>query len=112
MLCRFVPLVFNMFLSPSEGLQASAVDVVTEMVSKRMEPVPKLNLVQQLNIAPICARWQNVLPGAPRLYDHLRTCIGQIRAASGLAMCPCTGHGLCTPHPAPPLDPIGILICR
>lgn len=59
-----MPLVFSLFSSPSETLQSSAVDVLTEMVGKRMEPVPKLNLVQQLNIAPVCARWQDTLPGA------------------------------------------------
>lgn len=62
--CRFVPLVFGLFSSPSEALQASAVDVLTEIVGKRMEPVLKLGLVQQLNIAPVCARWRDTLPGA------------------------------------------------
>ena len=63
---RFVPLVFGLFGSASEALQMAAADVLTEIVAKRMEPVAKLALVQQLNVAPVCARWRDALPGAHR----------------------------------------------
>ena len=60
---RFVPLVFGLFGGASEALQMAAADVLTEIVAKRMEPVAKLALVQQLNVAPVCARWRDALPG-------------------------------------------------
>ena len=30
--------------------------------SKRMEATPKLTLIQQLGVVPVCARWQSGLP--------------------------------------------------
>ncbi len=32
--------------APHVGLRCAAVDVVTEILAKRMEPLPKLNLIQ------------------------------------------------------------------
>ena len=37
--------------------------MLAEIVAKRMEPVAKLDLVQQLRVAPVCARWRDALPG-------------------------------------------------
>lgn len=55
--------MFSLFSSRSEELQAAAADVLTEIVGKRMEPVAKLALVQELNIVPVCAQWRDSLPG-------------------------------------------------
>lgn len=37
-------------------------DVVTEVVCKRMEPVPKLALIQGLGIIPTCCQWASSPP--------------------------------------------------
>ncbi|PSC72015.1 exportin-T isoform X1 [Micractinium conductrix] len=59
---RFVPLLFGALAAPQEGLRGAAADVLTEIVSKRMEATPKLTLIQQLGVVPVCARWQAGLP--------------------------------------------------
>ena len=56
--------MFGLLDSPSEALRMAGADVLAEMVAKRMEPVAKLALVQQLRVAPVCARWRDALPGA------------------------------------------------
>ena len=68
---RFVPLVFGLFGSTSEALQMAGADVLAEIVAKRMEPVAKLALVQQLRVAPVCARWRDTLPGASLVSNEL-----------------------------------------
>lgn len=59
---RFVPLLFAALGTPHEGLRGAAADVLTEIVSKRMEVGAKLALIQQLGVVPVCARWQAGLP--------------------------------------------------
>lgn len=59
---KFMPLLFSALNSSSEHLRGAAADVLTEVVSKRMEAVPKLTLIQQLGVVPVCAGWQSGLP--------------------------------------------------
>ncbi|KAL4444906.1 hypothetical protein ABPG77_003956 [Micractinium sp. CCAP 211/92] len=59
---RFVPLLFNALNAQHEGLRGAAADVLTEIVSKRMEVGAKLSLIQQLGVVPVCARWRAGLP--------------------------------------------------
>ena len=60
--CRFIPLLFSLLSSPSETLKGAAADVLTEIINKRMEPVNKLSLVQQLGLGRVCAQWGSGLP--------------------------------------------------
>ena len=60
--CRFIPLLFSLLSSQSETLKGAASDVLTEIISKRMEPVNKLSLVQQLGLGRVCAQWGTGLP--------------------------------------------------
>lgn len=60
--CRFVPLLFSLLSSPSEVLKGAAADVLTETISKRMEPQSKLGLIQQLGLSEVCAQWGRGLP--------------------------------------------------
>ena len=60
--CRFIPLLFTLLSSPSETLKGAAADVLTEVISKRMEPQNKLGLIQQLGLGRVCAQWGNGLP--------------------------------------------------
>ncbi|KAL3158478.1 hypothetical protein ABBQ38_010710 [Trebouxia sp. C0009 RCD-2024] len=59
---RFIPLLFSLLSSPSEVLKGAAADVLTEIISKRMEPQSKLGLIQQLGLSGVCAQWGNGLP--------------------------------------------------
>lgn len=49
-------------LSGDEELKCTAVGVLSEVVSKRMEPEAKLALIQQLGVVPLCAGWRGQLP--------------------------------------------------
>ena len=40
--------------------RGAAADVLTEVVSKRMEAVPKLTLIQQLGVVPVRKRGRNL----------------------------------------------------
>lgn len=62
--CRFMPLLFGLLQSETEALQSGAAEVLTEIVSKRMDAEAKLQLVQQLGLAPVAAAWKNGLPGS------------------------------------------------
>ena len=62
LICRFIPLLFSLLSSPSETLKGAAADVLTEIISKRMEPQNKLSLIQQLGLGGVCAQWGNGLP--------------------------------------------------
>ena len=44
------------------AVQGAAAEVLTEIISKRMEAVPKLALIQQLGVVPVCAGWRGGLP--------------------------------------------------
>ena len=43
-------------------LKGAAADVLTEVISKRMEPQSKLGLIQQLGLSGGCAQWGRGLP--------------------------------------------------
>lgn len=68
-ICRFIPLLFSLLSSPSETLKGAAADVLTEIITKRMEPQNKLALIQQLGLSRVCARWGNGLPVQEEEYE-------------------------------------------
>ena len=72
--CRFIPLLFSLLGSHSESLKGAAADVLTEIISKRMEPVAKLNLIQQLGLGRVCAQWGNGLPVGEEEVDLATKC--------------------------------------
>ena len=72
--CRFIPLLFSLLGSHSESLKGAAADVLTEIISKRMEPVNKLNLIQQLGLGRVCAQWGNGLPVGEEEVDLATKC--------------------------------------
>lgn len=62
--CRFVPLLYQLLDSSSESVQAGALEVLTEIASKRMDAEAKLRLLQQLGLVSRAASWQLGLPGS------------------------------------------------
>ncbi|KAK9812733.1 hypothetical protein WJX72_002830 [[Myrmecia] bisecta] len=81
---RFVPLLFGVLSSSSQRLRCASIDVLTEIVSKRMDAVAKMGLVQQLGIVPICAGLPGLEPGdetAARLAKLLAVLAGEILRA-------------------------------
>ena len=44
------------------GPASASVLLLPSACSKRMEATPKLTLIQQLGVVPVCARWQAGLP--------------------------------------------------
>ena len=65
----FVPLLFSILNSSQRGVgadsercRAAAAGVLTEIIGKRMESLPKLNLIQNLGVVPVCAQWSGGLP--------------------------------------------------
>lgn len=64
---RFVGLLMAiMDSSPSAALRGAVADCLMEIVSKRMDSVPKLTLIQSMGIVPRCATWANGFPLPPR----------------------------------------------
>jgi hypothetical protein len=64
LLDRFIPLLLELMESPSLGLRGAATEVVVEVVNKRMEPVAKIQLVQQLKTVPALANWTAAVAAA------------------------------------------------
>lgn len=58
-----MPLLFALLGSEHEGTRGGAVEVLTEVVSKRMDSEAKLRLLQQLGLVPVAAAWRQGLPG-------------------------------------------------
>ena len=58
-----MPLLFGLLQSDDESLQSAAAEVLTEIVSKRMDAEAKLRLVQQLGLTPVAGAWKGGLPG-------------------------------------------------
>lgn len=50
--------------SSNSALRGAATDMLTEVVSKRMEPTSKINLVQELKVVESCERLSNNLVAA------------------------------------------------
>jgi exportin-T len=48
--------------SPSASLRGASADCLSEVVSKRMDAVPKLTLIQTMAIVPRCSSWANGFP--------------------------------------------------
>ena len=67
--CRLVPLLFAIQASPDEALKCAAADVLTEIISKRMEAEAKLQLIQQLHMGHTFAQWAGGLPVQPDEQD-------------------------------------------
>ena len=64
--CRFVPLLYSLLDSKEdEAVQAGALEVLTEIATKRMDAEAKLRLLQQLGLVSRAASWQQRLPGSP-----------------------------------------------
>lgn len=59
----FMPRLFACLTAPDIRVKGAAADVLTEVVSKRMEAGAKLNLIQTLGVVPECSSWRNGLPG-------------------------------------------------
>lgn len=59
-----MPLLLELMNSPVSALRCAATDCVVEVVSKRMEPAAKVQLVQGLKIVPACAAWSAALAAA------------------------------------------------
>ncbi|KAI7842372.1 hypothetical protein COHA_004011 [Chlorella ohadii] len=78
----FVPLLFQVLNAPQESLRGAAADVLTEIVSKRMEAVAKLSLIQQLGVVPVCARWAG---GLPSVDDEPELAVKYARLLAALA---------------------------
>jgi exportin-T len=51
-------------LQGSSKLQGAAADTIVAIVSKRMDALPKLELIQQLAVVPVLAQWEEVLRGS------------------------------------------------
>lgn len=66
---RLVSLLFAIQASPDEALKCAAADVLTEIISKRMEAEAKLQLIQQLNMGHTFAQWAGGLPVQPDEQD-------------------------------------------
>jgi exportin-T len=62
---RFMHLLFIVLNSPVSEAQVAAVGVLAEIVNKKMDSGPKLNLIQSLGLVPVAAQWSTTgLPGA------------------------------------------------
>jgi hypothetical protein len=62
--CRFIPLLGELMDHPNPSLRGAATDMLVEIVSKRMEPTAKINLVQQLKVVDACERLSSNLIAA------------------------------------------------
>ena len=59
----FIGLLFSILRDcKEEEPRAAAAAILTEIVSKRMEPSAKLSLIQRLGIVPTCAQWSTGFP--------------------------------------------------
>lgn len=71
---RFIPLLGELMVSSNSALRGAATDMLTEIVSKRMEPTSKINLVQELKVVESCER----------LSSNLVAAAGANKAAAGV----------------------------
>ena len=60
-----MPLLYRLLDSDNENVQGGALEVLTEIASKRMDAEAKLRLLQQLGLVARAASWQAGLPGSP-----------------------------------------------
>eukprot|EP00879_Flechtneria_rotunda_P017634 GHRR01018485.1.p1 GENE.GHRR01018485.1~~GHRR01018485.1.p1 ORF type:complete len:825 (+),score=308.84 GHRR01018485.1:604-3078(+) len=74
---KFIPLLSQLMDWQHSSLRAAATDVLIEVVSKRMEPTAKINLVQQLN----------VVDAMERLSSNLVAAAGANKAAAAAGPC-------------------------
>ena len=51
-------------------MQPAAADTLAAIASKRMDALPKLELVQQLGVMPVVAQWDAALPGSVELEER------------------------------------------
>lgn len=59
-----MPLLYRLLDSENENVQGGALEVLTEIASKRMDAEAKLRLLQQLGLVARAASWQVNLPGS------------------------------------------------
>ena len=80
----FVPLLFAILRECKEvEPRTAAAMVLTEIVSKRMDPSAKLDLLQRLGIVPICAQWATT--GIPVSIDEPELAIAYSKLLASLA---------------------------
>eukprot|EP00884_Botryococcus_braunii_P015515 jgi/Botrbrau1/2647/Bobra.0203s0001.1 len=59
----------------TERLVGSAAEVLTELVAKRMEPLPKISLIQNMRVVPLAASWTDrLIRQADANQELVRTC--------------------------------------
>lgn len=80
---KFVPLLYAVLQVPSEELRGAAAEFLTEIINKRMEASPKLSLIQQLGIVPVCAQW--AIGGLPDAQQAPNLAISYARLLAVLA---------------------------
>ncbi|CAD7697822.1 unnamed protein product [Ostreobium quekettii] len=61
---RFIHLLYSLLSSTNSDLQEAAVECLTEVLVKGMDPLGKLELIQKLRLVACCAQWSGGLPGA------------------------------------------------
>jgi hypothetical protein len=86
--CRFIPLLGELMDHPNPALRGAATDVLVEIVSKRMEPTAKINLVQQLKVVDACERLSSNLiaaAGANKAAAAAALAVGGEKAKQGAA---------------------------
>ncbi|GAX84343.1 hypothetical protein CEUSTIGMA_g11765.t1 [Chlamydomonas eustigma] len=59
---KFVALLLSLLESSDTALAAAAADCLTEVVSKRMDALPKLTLFESMGIVSKCANWSGGIP--------------------------------------------------
>eukprot|EP00210_Caulerpa_lentillifera_P004301 g4104.t1 len=67
---RFMPLLFELLKVQNDELQEAAIDCLTEILLKGMEPSEKIHFIQKMGVVPCCASWKAGLPGSEG--DELR----------------------------------------
>lgn len=79
-----MPLLLELMEAPHTGLRAAATDCVIEVVSKRMEPAAKVQLVEVRTVSSGCRQMARTVPAAvcnDRAPSLLRT--GSVAAGPG-----------------------------
>jgi hypothetical protein len=88
---RFIPLLGELLDCGHAGLRGAAIDVMIEVVTKRMEPAAKVALVQQLKVAEACERLSANLVSAAVAADGVSKAGGQ--GGGGGHICKGSGSG-------------------
>lgn len=85
---RFVPVLLSL-IGGAPVLAGAAADCITEMVTKRMEHVPKLMLLQQLGMAQYCDEWSRHLGKGNGVDEETAQKLTRLLAALGTEILDC-----------------------